>query len=189
MGTLKTERASILGMTSNNNHHKSISQYQNNNNIYGINNGFLNSTINHSQRNPSVLFAKPDLFLSHLNNETHRVEKLKERQEEITLRKLEKEAQIRKRNEDLQKKWEKLEQFENDYKKEILAKSMQMSQKREQKIKELKNMEKEKEKQLLKEHERVMQNLHMKAKNITLIELERQREARKREEEQEKKRA
>jgi len=70
---------------------------------------------------------KPFAFLTSLNEGTHRIEKMKERQEEIALRKLEKEAEIRKREEDFLKKLAKMERFEHENKKEVLAKSMQMS--------------------------------------------------------------
>ncbi|CDW87200.1 UNKNOWN [Stylonychia lemnae] len=145
----------------------------------------MHSNISNNRR--GSMLPKADFF-NQLTTESAKVERMKERQEEITLKKLEKEATIRKRNEDLQKKWEKLEKFEVEYKREILAKSIVMSQKREQKIKEMKQMEREKERQLQKEQEKLMSHLHEKAINFTLLELERQREIRKREEEMDKKR-
>ncbi len=122
-------------------------------------------------------------FFNNLNQESLKIERLKERQEEITLKKLEKEAVIRQRNLSLQKKYEKLQKFEQEYKRELYAKSIQMSQKREQKIHEMKAHEEQKERQLQREHEKLMQQLHEKAKNITMIELEKQKELRRKEEE------
>ena len=52
---------------------------------------------------------------------------MKERQEEIALKKLEKEAEIRKWEEELMKKLAKMERFEHESKKEIHAKSINMS--------------------------------------------------------------
>ncbi len=71
MGNLRTERSSIylppntMGGGMNNFH---------------LNSTILNGTTNNLyRRHPSIALPKPDLFLSHLTLESHRVEKLKER--------------------------------------------------------------------------------------------------------------
>jgi hypothetical protein len=48
----------------------------------------------------SSMLPRPDFF-SQLNHETQKIERMKNKQEEIALRKLEKEALIRKRNDDI----------------------------------------------------------------------------------------
>ena len=56
----------------------------------------------------SIISSHPRVdFFNNLNQESIKVERQKERQEEITLKKLEKEAIIRQRNMSLQKKYEK----------------------------------------------------------------------------------
>ena len=46
---------------------------------------------------------------------------------EIALLKLEKEAEIRKKNDELKAKWAKIEENDNEYKKELYAKSIEMN--------------------------------------------------------------
>lgn len=71
-----------------------------------------------------------------------KTERMKVKQQDIAIKKLEKEALMRKRNEELMKKWEILEKFEIDYRKEVYAKSIQMRERREAKIRIMKQLEK-----------------------------------------------
>lgn len=47
-----------------------------------------------------------------ITQESKKTQKLREKQEEIVMLKLQKEDEIRKRNEDIKKKWEKVQRME-----------------------------------------------------------------------------
>ena len=131
--------------------------------------------------------SDPLAYIQKLHQENGRADRFREKQEVIVLKKLEKEAEIRRRNEEIQQKWEKMQTAEGENKREMMAKVVQMASKREAKIQGMKKAEKEKERQLQREHEELSRQLHEKAKNITVVELERQKIARKKEEENQKK--
>ena len=141
-----------------------------------------------SMQNRQSTIVPSNSFFGLLNQQNRKVDRIKAKHEEIAIKKLEIEADIRKRNEDVQKKLMKIEKFEFETKQEMLAKSMQMSHKREEKIKVLKQQQKQKDNEQLREMQRMMELMHKQANNIVQIELEKKIELRQKEVKEQKKR-
>ena len=76
--------------------------------------------------------------------------------EEITLLKLQKEAETRKKNDELIAKLAKVQHNDIEYKKELYAKSMQMNQRRDLKIESIRKQERQNEAKMLREHDKLM---------------------------------